>query len=114
MTISTRARGGLALFALMALIAMALPVASSAAVSDKDHDGLPDWFETTKSHTSPTRKDTDHDGIPDYLDTDSDNDGLSDAEETTRYHTDPYNADTDGDGISDWEELAVGFECHSI
>jgi Bacterial TSP3 repeat len=72
---------------------------SALGATDSDHDGLPNGFERTKSHTNPYRKDTDRDGIRDGSE-DPDHDGL-----TNRYeylaHTNPRRKDTDGDGIRD-------------
>jgi hypothetical protein len=51
--------------------------------------------------------DLDHDGIPDRDDPDIDGDGLSNAQELA-LGTDPRNPDTDGDGLTDGQEVALG------
>ncbi len=90
-------------FLLAALVGSSLPAVSAASsTSDRDHDGLPDWFEIHKSHTSPTRADTDRDGIPDGREN-PDHDAL-----TNRYEylagTNPLKGDTNRNGIGDGKE----------
>jgi hypothetical protein len=79
-------------------VAIALAVAPSGADAksgDRDHDGLSNRYERTRSHTNPRRRDTDRDR-------------LSDGFEVRRSHTNPRRRDTDRDGTSDAVELRKG------
>lgn len=88
---------------------------SDAANPDTDNDGLTDYDEVMKYHTSPIRQDTDADGLPDGDELtryqtdptkyDTDGDGLSDGEEILKYLTSPTRVDSDGDGLSDGDEV---------
>ena len=93
-------RAAAATILLAFLVGSSLPAVSAALpTTDRDHDGLPDWFEIHKSHTSPTKKDTDHDGISDGSEN-PDHDAL-----TNRYEylagTNPLKGDTNRNGIGD-------------
>jgi hypothetical protein len=87
---------------LLAVACLVPTPAVAASPRDSDHDGLPDSFERTKSHTNPFRRDTDRDGIADSVE-DPDHDGL-----WNRYEylagTNPRRKDTDGDGLRDGRE----------
>jgi hypothetical protein len=93
-----RFRRPLAALALTALF-IAPAAAPARALTDTDHDGLYDTFESYQSHTSPRSADTDHDGVHDGSE-DPDRDGLTNRTEQLA-HTSPRKADTDGDGIRD-------------
>ena len=91
--------------AILATLCLSVPAASVTRVAtDSDHDGLSNVFETTWSHTDPTRADTNHDGLLDPAE-DPDGDGLSNLGEQ-RFHTDPLVADSDADGIPDGRDDA--------
>ena len=69
------------------LVAMVSPAMVFAA-TDTDHDGLPNTWERTVSHTDPAKADTNGNGIPDGQE-DSDHDGLTTLFELRRSRTDP-------------------------
>ena len=79
-----------------------LPASAAAANRDSDGDGLTNWFEVNRAHTSPIRKDTDRDGLADGRE-DPDRDRLTNLFEQAA-GTNPRKADTDGDGIPDGRE----------
>lgn len=80
---------------------------------DSDNDGFPDGDELFTG-TDPYNEDTDGDGLGDYdemtkyhtspKDKDSDGDGLSDGDEVNIYATNPAKFDTDDDGVWDGED----------
>src|SRR3954454_681939 len=78
---------------LAAVAALALP--GVAAARDRNHDGLPDRWETAH-HLSLHANQARHD---------QDRDGLNNRGEF-RAGDDPRDADTDGDGVRDGEENA--------
>jgi hypothetical protein len=99
------------------LIGLAAPLTALAAPPDRNHDGLPDTWET-RHHlslkTNQARQDRDHDGLNNKGEfrrgtnpnrSDSDRDGLTDGAEV-KTGNNPRRADTDGDGIKDGAENA--------
>jgi hypothetical protein len=76
----------------MPTVADAKPAHARAAEADLDRDGLTNFFELHRSHTSPKRRDTDRDR-------------LSDRYEVRKSETNPRRRDTDRDGLSDWYEV---------
>lgn len=93
---------------------------------DGDHDGMPDWWETScgedigiglvpSSCCFPvhTNAACGLDPSQPEGDLDIDSDGLSNLEEY-RHHTKPDVADTDGDGLSDGEEVNTYGTCPRI
>ena len=92
--------------ALAALAATALlvvtAVPATAAVKDRDGDGLRDKWEKRYGLTSPTKRDTDGDGVVDSAE-DLDGDRLGNLGEQ-RWATHPGKKDTDGDGKPDGAE----------
>ena len=99
--------------ALTVITALASP--ASAHGGDRDHDGLPDRWETRHgldARHADARRDPDHDGLTnrqefrlhgDPRDADTDDDGLNDGLER-RLHLRVDNADSDHDGIGDFDE----------
>jgi len=101
--------------------------------SDRDGDGMPDWWEAAygldmlndadaaedadgdglsnlaeyKAGTSPIAVDSDLDGLSDY-DDDSDGDSLPNGLEVNNYGSHPGRTDTDDDTVQDDAELAQG------
>ena len=104
-------------FPLLAATALlSLPAAASAS-ADRNHDGLPDGWET-RHHLSlkvnQSSKDTDHDGLTnkgelrhgtDPRKADTDRDGMKDGAEV-RTGNNPRRRDSDGDGVKDSAEHA--------
>src|SRR3954471_4195132 len=99
------------------LIGLAAPLSALAATPDRNHDGLPDTWET-RHHlslkTNQAKQDRDHDGLNNKGEfrrgtnpnrSDSDRDGLADGAEV-KTGNNPRRADTDGDGIKDSAENA--------
>src|SRR3954471_10096778 len=99
------------------LIGLAAPLSALAASHDRNHDGLPDTWET-RHHLSlkvnQAKQDRDHDGLNNKGEfrrgtnpgrSDSDRDGLADGAEV-KTGNNPRKADTDGDGITDGAENA--------
>src|SRR3954468_24231619 len=99
------------------LIGLAAPLSALAATPDRNHDGLPDTWET-RHHLSlkvnQAMQDRDHDGLNNKGEfrrgtnpnrSDSDRDGLPDGVEV-KTGNNPRKADTDGDGITDGAENA--------
>src|SRR4051812_36978978 len=99
------------------LIGLAAPLSALAATPDRNHDGLPDTWET-RHHLSlkvnQAARDRDHDGLNTKGEfrrgtnpnrSDSDRDGLSDGAEV-KTGNNPRKADSDGDGIKDGAENA--------
>jgi hypothetical protein len=84
------------------LLAGLLAPAATAALTDTDHDGLPDTWERTWSLTSPYRADTDRNGFRDGRE-DPDWDGLTNLQEY-QAGMNPLSADTDHNGIRDGSE----------
>jgi hypothetical protein len=73
-------------------------------LSDIDHDGLPDIYETgTGIYVSPTSTGTN----PNVAD--SDGDGILDGAEVAIHGTNPNLADSDADGFDDLFEINTGF-----
>jgi hypothetical protein len=96
----TRRSGPAAALASLSVIALssaAFSLPSYAAGGDRDHDGMPNRWETR------------HDLNPDRAngDGDKDHDGLSNLREY-RKHADPRDEDTDGDGHDDGDEVEDG------
>src|SRR3954447_7183575 len=84
-------------FPLLAATALlSLPAAASAS-ADRNHDGLPDGWET-RHHLSLKVNQSGKD---------SDRDGLTNKGEL-RHNTDPRKADTDRDGMKDGAEVRTG------
>ncbi|MCW3039803.1 MAG: hypothetical protein JWM31_1708 [Solirubrobacterales bacterium] len=80
---------------LAALAAVALPGAASARGTDRDHDHMPDRWESAhhlSTHRNDARRDADRDGLKNLAE--------------FRAGTDPQQADTDKDGIRDGAEQA--------
>lgn len=82
---------------------------ASAAVADRDGDGVPDASDncpTVRNAPGPdgVQADRDGDGTGDAC-ADADKDTLSDAYELRTAGTDPDDADTDDDGVSDGREV---------
>src|SRR3954454_23711326 len=104
-------------FPLLAATALlALPAAASAS-ADRNHDGLPDGWET-RHHLSlkvnQSGRDTDHDGLTNRGEmrhgtnprkSDTDRDGMNDGDEV-RTGNNPRRRDSDGDGTRDGAEHA--------
>src|SRR3954452_13166344 len=101
---------------LAATALLSLPAVASAS-ADRNHDGLPDGWET-RHHLSlkanQAKQDQDHDGLnnagehkrgTDPRKADSDRDGLKDGMEV-KTGNNPRKRDTDGDGIPDGRENA--------
>src|SRR4051794_29049472 len=99
------------------LITLGAPLSAVAASHDRNHDGLPDTWET-RHHLSlkvnQAGRDHDHDGLNNKGElrrgtnpgrSDSDRDGLADGAEV-KTGNNPRKADTDGDGIKDGAENA--------
>jgi hypothetical protein len=76
--------------------------AVTLAATDSDHDGLPNTWERTWSHTSPYRADSNGNGVADGRE-DPDHAGLTNRQEYLS-GTNPRRADTDHDGIRDGRE----------
>src|SRR4051794_14809843 len=75
--------------------AVAVIAAAPAAASDRNHDRIPDRWETHHGlslHVSQARKDQDRDGLANRGE--------------WRAKFDPMNDDTDGDGVEDGDEGA--------
>ena len=98
-------------------VALAVPSGARASSADRNHDGLPDKWET-KHHlslkASEATLDQDRDGLNNLGEfrrgtnpnkADSDRDGLKDGAEV-RTANNPRKRDTDGDGIRDGAENA--------
>src|SRR3954462_8346752 len=95
---------------------LALPGVASAS-ADRNHDGLPDGWET-RHHLSlkvnQSNRDTDRDGLTnkgerrhntDPRKADTDRDGMKDGAEV-RTGNNPRRRDSDGDGVKDASEHA--------
>jgi hypothetical protein len=95
--VRTRPLAVLASLSAVAVSTAAFSVPSSAAGGDRDHDGMPNRWES-RHGLDPDRADGD---------LDRDRDGLRNARE---YHqgADPRDEDTDGDGHDDGDEVADG------
>jgi hypothetical protein len=65
-------------------------------MTDANHNGLADSYESAGGGTALRIPDTDNDGIDDHRDLDSDGDGISDQQEST--------VDSDRDGIADYQD----------
>jgi hypothetical protein len=65
-------------------------------MTDANHNGLADIYETAGGGHALPVPDTDNDGIDDHRDVDSDGDGISDRQEST--------VDSDRDGIADYQD----------
>ena len=88
------------------------------SASDKDGDGLPDFWEKKYSGTDDglnPNLDNDNDGLNNYdefqfgthpFEPDSDSDGLKDGQEVHQYGTDPVMEDTDQGGMADGYEVS--------
>src|SRR3954470_22766362 len=101
---------------LAATALLALPAAASAS-ADRNHDGLPDGWET-RHHLSlkvdQSGRDTDHDGLNNRGEmrhgtnprkSDTDRDGMKDGDEVSTGNK-PRRRDSDGDGTKDGAEHA--------
>lgn len=73
------------------------PVDHGTAASDKDNDGMPDYWEEEYGFNPNNPYDAE---------LDPDQDGLTNVEEYD-YGSNPLKADTDGDGLKDGLELSV-------
>ncbi|WP_166960468.1 LamG-like jellyroll fold domain-containing protein [Yeosuana marina] len=81
----------------------------SASITDANHNGLDDAYETAMGGTDISQlADTDNDGIKDYLDTDSDNDGVLDIDENGQAST-ANNKDVDNDGLDDNFDTIISY-----
>jgi hypothetical protein len=65
-------------------------------LTDTNHNGLADVYDSAAGGTALPLPDSDHDGTADFRDLDSDNDGISDRQEST--------VDSDHDGIADYKD----------
>jgi hypothetical protein len=65
-------------------------------LTDTNHNGLADGYDSAAGGTALAPPDTDHDGTADFRDVDSDGDGFSDRQEST--------VDSDHDGIADYKD----------
>ena len=83
----------------VAIAALVVVPRPASAITDTDHDGLSDTFETGRSLTNPRKADTDGDGLRDDRE-DPDHDLLTNRQEQTT-GTHPRRADTDGDRVRD-------------
>ena len=94
--------------AVPALVIAAALIAPGAvgAITDSDHDTLPNSWEVSFSHTNPYRADTDGDGLLDRSE-DPDHDGLINIQEYIA-GMNPLRADSDRDGIPDGREDTDG------
>ena len=93
----TRSLAALTSLSAVVLSSAALSLPSYAAGGDRDHDGMPNRWES-------------HHGLdPDHAngDGDKDHDGLSNLREYRR-HTDPRDEDSDNDGHDDGDEVHDG------
>src|SRR5213593_2267557 len=107
----------LSVTAACALALLALPGGAMAHGGDRNHDGLPDRWESghhLSLKVDQATRDQDHDGLNDRGEfargtdpraADSDRDGLTDGLEV-RTGNDPRQHDSDGDGIADGRENA--------
>jgi hypothetical protein len=96
---------------------LVIPAAALAKSHDRDHDGMPDKWETKNhlnAHAKDARKDPDHDGLSNLSEfrhrtnphkADTDGDGVKDGNEV-RDDTNPRSDDSDGDGVEDGDEIA--------
>jgi hypothetical protein len=100
-------RRGLRLVATLAIVLLLLvPDPGTAAMRDRDADGLRDAFETRWGVTDPGDWDSDDDGVIDAAE-DSDGDRLGNLGEQ-RFGTQPGRRDSDRDGRRDGAEDADG------
>ncbi|TMP39002.1 PQQ-binding-like beta-propeller repeat protein [Pseudoalteromonas rubra] len=85
---------------------------------DRDHDGLPQWWERRYGLDVDPASDQDGDGLSALQEyaantspvlADTDGDGLSDSQEINEYGTSPIATDSDGDGLSDSIEILKWF-----
>jgi hypothetical protein len=100
MLLHPRRTGSLAALASLSAVALssvALSLPSYAAGGDRDHDGMPNRWES-RHGLHPDRADGDRD---------RDRDGLTNLQEYRR-HADPRDEDTDGDGHDDGDEVEDG------